>query len=87
MIKFTKTPILPNSKSRIEILQNFLLGEKIWEDWENLFFHKNPNLCHFCHETLVLFFCVGFLELSHLTRDWAEKKMNVDTSWANAQNY
>ena len=49
-------------------------------------FSQKPNLCHFCHETLVLFFCVGFWELSHLTRDWAQKKRNVDTSWANAQN-
>ena len=36
----------------------------------------------------VLIFCVEFRELSHLTRDLsqAEKKINVVTSWANAQN-
>ena len=38
--------------------------------------------------TWVLIFCVEFWELSHLIRDLsqAEKKMNVVTSWANAQN-
>ena len=44
----------------------------------------------FCNDihTKVLYFCVGFRELSHLTRDisQAEKKVNVVTSWANAQN-
>ena len=36
----------------------------------------------------VLYFCIGFWELSHLTRDLSqtEKKINVVTSWANAQN-
>ena len=38
--------------------------------------------------TRVLNLCVEFQELSHLTRDLseAEKKINVVTSWANAQN-
>ena len=39
-------------------------------------------------QTGVHIFCVDFWELSHLTRDLsqAEKKRNVVTSWANAQN-
>ena len=37
---------------------------------------------------VVLIFCVEFQELSRLTRDISqtEKKINVVTSWANAQN-
>ena len=44
----------------------------------------NASLCF----SKVLYFCIGFRELSHLTRDLsqAEKKINVVTSWANAQN-
>ena len=36
----------------------------------------------------VLILCLEFRELSHLTRNLsqAEKKINVVTSWANAQN-
>ena len=36
----------------------------------------------------VLYFCVGFRELTHITRDLpqAVKKINVDSSWANLQN-
>ena len=40
----------------------------------------NASLCF----SKVLYFCIGFRELSHLTRDLsqAEKKINVVTSWA-----
>ena len=48
-------------------------------------------ICTFAHDLFLLYkiliFCVEFQELSHLTRDLskAEKKINVITSWANAQ--
>ena len=43
---------------------------------------------NFADSCLVLYFCVYFRELFHLTRDLsqAEKKINVVTSWVNAQN-
>ena len=38
--------------------------------------------------TLVIYFYVGFRELSHSTRDLsqAKNKMSIVTSWSNAQN-
>ena len=40
-----------------------------------------PRIFHLDFNTKVLYFCVGFQKLSHLTRDLsqAEKKLNVDT--------
>ena len=42
-------------------------------------------LASFCGNSVVLYICVGFWLLAHLTRDLsqAEKKITVLTSWAN----
>ena len=46
------------------------------------------NACFNQLAIMVLYFFVGFRKLSNLTGDLSqdEKKINVDTSWANAQN-